>query len=91
MTTHIRLTGGRDRGHVKEFPFAVAREMIKNGQALPVDFAEKDPLAYRELTELSAEVAKSGELLLDPTPPPAAPEVTIVTPTAARRIKRFGR
>jgi len=40
--TYIRLTGGRDRGSVKDMPFSEARKMLKLGQALPVNFEEPD-------------------------------------------------
>ena len=49
--TYIRMTGGRDRGHVKDMPFVDAEIMLKNGQALPVNFDEADPLGFRELPE----------------------------------------
>lgn len=47
--TYIRMTGGRDRGHVKDFPVPAAKEMLALGQALPVDFDEPDALGFREL------------------------------------------
>jgi hypothetical protein len=49
--TYIRLTGGRDRGSVKDMPFSEAQEMLKLGQALPVNFDEVDPLGFRELPQ----------------------------------------
>jgi hypothetical protein len=53
--TYIRMTGGRDRGHVKDMPFPDAQEMLALGQALPVDFDEPDALGFRDLpsSELS--------------------------------------
>jgi hypothetical protein len=47
--TYIRMTGGRDRGHVKYIPLPDAQEMLALGQALPVDFDEPDALGFREL------------------------------------------
>jgi hypothetical protein len=47
--TYIRLTGGRDRGHAKDLPFVDAQRMLGNGEALPVDFDESDPLGFREI------------------------------------------
>jgi hypothetical protein len=47
--TFIRRTEGRDRGHVQEFNFLDAQEMLAKGQALPVDMSQPDALAFREL------------------------------------------
>jgi hypothetical protein len=47
--TYIRMTGGRDRGEVKDFPLPDAQEMLALGQALPVNFDEPDPLGFREI------------------------------------------
>ena len=49
--TYIRMTGGRDRGHVKDWPFPEAQEMLALGQALPIDFNEPDALGFRELPQ----------------------------------------
>jgi len=92
--TYIRMTGGRDRGSVKEFPFSEAQEMLALGQALPVDFNEPDPLGFRELAEVqpsaissqpSAETVSKVIDLIDKAE--AVPEVA---PDVAPR-RRFGR
>jgi hypothetical protein len=46
---YIRITFGRDRGYVKDFPVPEAKEMLKLGQALPVNFDEPDALEFRHL------------------------------------------
>jgi len=53
--TYIRLTGGRDRGHVKDMPHVDAQRMLGNGEALPVDFNEPDALGFREISAPIAE------------------------------------
>jgi hypothetical protein len=60
--TYIRLTGGRDRGHVKEILFEDAQRMLGNGEALPVDFDEPDPLGFRELSAPAADHPQNTEL-----------------------------
>jgi hypothetical protein len=68
--TYIRLTGGRDRGHVIDLPFVDAQRMLGNGEALPVDFNEPDPLGFREISAPIAE--RDNELpalAVDSTPP----------------------
>ena len=52
--TYVRLTGGRDRGEVKDMAFPMAQEMLALGQALPVNFDEADPLGFRELPKPEA-------------------------------------
>jgi hypothetical protein len=91
--TYIRMTGGRDRGSVKDFPFPEAQEMLALGQALPVDFNERDPLGFRELAEPlsavssqpSAETVAKVIDLID-----KAEVVPEVLPDVAPR-RRFGR
>jgi hypothetical protein len=53
--TYVRLTGGRDRGHVKDLLHEDAQRMLGNGEALPVDFDEPDPLGFREIPAPAAE------------------------------------
>ena len=65
--TYIRMTGGRDRGYVKDFPVTEAREMLDLGQALPVDFDQPDALGFRELA------SPVTELQLAENQPPALP------------------
>jgi len=60
--TYIRMTTGRDRGEVKDFPFPDAQRMLALGQALPVNFDEPDALGFREL------VLPTAELQQLPTP-----------------------
>jgi hypothetical protein len=70
--TYIRLTGGRDRGHVKDMPHVDAQRMLGNGEALPVDFNEPDPLGFREISAPIAEQDQDKELpalAADSTPP----------------------
>lgn len=38
------MTGGRDKGEVKEFNFADAQELLRTGQAVKVDINEADAL-----------------------------------------------
>lgn len=72
---YIRMTDGRDRGYVKDFPVPEAREMLDLGQALPVDFDEPDALGFRELA------TPMTELQLQPLAVnPHRPEVRIVAP-----------
>jgi hypothetical protein len=56
---YIRMTGGRDRGYVKDFPVPEAREMLALGQALPVNFDEPDALGFRELATPATPAAAS--------------------------------
>jgi hypothetical protein len=42
---YVRMTGGRDRGEAKEFSFVDAQDLLRTGQAVPVNFNEPDPLA----------------------------------------------
>lgn len=74
---YIRLVFGRDRGHVKDFPFVEAREMLALGQALPVDLEEPNPLGFREIEaepapvpELSSTVSFQPSAQALPTPAP---------------------
>jgi hypothetical protein len=46
--TYIRMTGGRDRGYVKDVPFLEAQEMLRLEQATEVNFDEVDALGFRE-------------------------------------------
>lgn len=48
--TYIRLTDGRDRGHVRDVPYLDAQEMLAHGQALPVDMSQPNALAFKELS-----------------------------------------
>jgi hypothetical protein len=41
------MTGGRDRGEVKDFAFDDAQVLIRNGHAVSVNFNEADPLAKK--------------------------------------------
>jgi hypothetical protein len=89
--TYIRMTEGRDRGHVKEYPFVEAQEKLSLGQALPVNFDEPDPLGFRELQlpaassqppekpELAA--APLGDVILEgPLTPPGPSAAATVAP-----------
>lgn len=57
--TYIRMTSGRDRGYVKDFPLPDAQEMLALGQALPVNFDEPDALGFRELPIADRELPTS--------------------------------
>jgi len=46
---YIRMTDGRERGQVVDMVEDVGRAMLANGQAVPVDFSEPDPLGAREI------------------------------------------
>jgi hypothetical protein len=46
---YVRMADGRERGQVLDMVEDVGRAMLANGQALPVDFDEPDPLGAREL------------------------------------------
>ena len=65
--TYIRMTDGRDRGYVKDFPVPEAQEMIALGQALPVNFDKSDTLGFRELE------TPMNELQLREVAPPLVP------------------
>jgi len=81
--TYIRLTGGRDRGHVKDLPFVDAQRMLGNGEALPVDFDEPDPLGFREISAPAADQDRElPALAVNSTPP---------TPNRAKSAKKTSR
>jgi hypothetical protein len=97
--TYIRMTGGRDRGHVKDMPFIDAQVMLQKGQALPVNFDEPDALGFRELPldvgpyfaglDLATKVDISGSAPPEPLPTPsAAPTVAPRKPAGAFRRGR---
>lgn len=75
--TYIRMTGGRDRGHVKDFPYVTAQEMLALGQALPVDLEESDALGFREMEAepepltVSSQPSAFSKTLATPQAPPA--------------------
>lgn len=93
--TYIRLTDGRDRGHVKEMPFDEAQAMLGNGQALPVNFNEPDPLGFRELPENGHQLSTQPEVLLTREarsaplePPPTQNARETASKASAGRFKR---
>jgi hypothetical protein len=57
---YIRMTGGRDRGEVKDFAFDDAQVLIKNGHAVSVNFNEADPLAKKSDFEIRDEQSLQG-------------------------------
>jgi hypothetical protein len=89
--TYIRMTGGRDRGYVKDFPVPEAREMLALGQALPVDFDQPDALGFREMA------APETELQLLTVDPPARivtsdlPTAQVVAAPPSRDVHSFPR
>lgn len=88
--TYIRLTGGRDRGQVKDMPFPDAQEMLALGQALPVDFDEPDPLGFRELetpvtTVRTVETLSTASALTSPVRMPANVKATEAAPRRKNR------
>jgi len=74
--TYIRLTGGRDRGEVKDMPFNEAQEMLSLGQALPVNFDEPDPLGFRELPRPIQQAIEEKEISILETALPRRPALT---------------
>lgn len=63
--TYIRMTGGSERGTVKDLPFPEAQEMLALGQALPVNFDEPDALGYRQLATPHEELSVSSQCSAD--------------------------
>lgn len=94
--TYIRLTDGRDRGHVKEMPFDEAQAMLGNGQAVPVNFNEPDPLGFRECSNQPSAISPQPEkplgevpvLAAHEPPPPAQNARETASKASAGRFKR---
>lgn len=57
--TYVRMTGGRDRGHVKDFSFTDAQEMIASGRAAPVDMTQPGALDFQELAPLPSQAIET--------------------------------
>jgi hypothetical protein len=73
---YVRMADGRDHGQVLDMVEDVGRAMLANGQALPIDFSEPDPLGAREIMKIadSAEVPVAtalGSASQRPGKPPA--------------------
>jgi hypothetical protein len=47
--TYIRMTDGRDRGHVLDVPFVDAQAMLRDGKALAVDMSKPDALEFKPI------------------------------------------
>jgi hypothetical protein len=78
---YIRMNGGRDRGHVKDLPYPDAQEMLRLGQALPVNFDEPDALGFRELAAPALPATPELTARDDrPAPRSVREEATAVTP-----------
>jgi hypothetical protein len=54
------MAGGRDRGEVKDFPFVEAQELLRSGEAAPINFNEPDPLQKIEDFEVRADSDSTG-------------------------------
>jgi len=61
--TYIRMTDGRDKGQIKDFPFPTAMEMIRSGKALPLDMSSGAPLAVREVPRTETAPAEVRDAL----------------------------
>jgi hypothetical protein len=81
---YIRMTGGRDRGEVRDFNFEDAQALIKNGHAVSVNFNEADPLAKKldfEIRDGQSQIAPQMRVAM----PQRTAEAPAVTTKNARR------
>lgn len=76
---YIRMTGGRDRGEVKDFAFDDAQVLIKNGHAVSVNFNEADPLAKKNDFEIRDEQSQIAPQLQVASPQRSADAPAVTT------------
>lgn len=93
---YIRMTGGRDRGVVKDFSFVDAQELLASGQALPVNFEEPNPLETRILADEESLLVPTDVTTPQPvtdglTDPKVIASMAEPTPKAALNKKDVGR
>jgi hypothetical protein len=82
---YIRMTGGRDRGEVRDFNFEDAQALIKNGQAVSVNFNEADPLAKKLDFEIRDEQSQISPRLQVAVPQRSADAPAVTTKNARRK------
>lgn len=86
---YVRMTGGRDRGEVKEFSVEDAQAMLRKGQAVRVNFDEADPLGKREMASTQLAEVSTPQLLVPTSRQPAdAPQVMASMPPASGQKAR---
>lgn len=97
-STYVRMTGGRDRGHVLDMRNEEAEAMLKDGRAVPVDFSEPNPLGFREIEDPQVKAkektqpqAPAGEVPIMAGAEPAAPVQSAQEPPAKAPGSRFKR
>jgi len=91
--TYLRMTGGRDRGEVKEFNFADGQELMARGAAIAVDLNDPNWIDKRlDLVELAPlEASAAEELVLAQTIGPLAGDVSAPPAAGTPLLSRLSR
>lgn len=84
---YIRMTGGRDRGEVRDFNFEDAQVMLSKGQAVLVNFNDADPLAKKNDFEIRDEQSQIAPQLQVAIPQRSADAPALVANAQKSRRK----